>query len=199
MRLLAAALVLVMPAALVARPAGAEPGVKVHVAEKTYPVSGGTGAALVDAMDRSGPKHGFMTRAIAQTSYTVDWDLKVKRTGDACKLVAADGTLDLTYVFPRVTSPMTPALERRWRSFFSGVERHERTHGRIARAMMAASRKAALGVAEASDPSCRKTRAEAKRRIKQVYDRYEARQVAFDAREHGPGGKVERLVRAFIR
>ena len=174
-------------------------GVKVVTRTQTYPIVGGTGQALVDAMDRNGPRQGFMTRAIAQTTYTVDWRFEVRSTGKACRLAAADGTLNLTYMFPRATSPMPASLAARWKRFFAGVRKHERTHGRIARAMVSAASKAARGVAFDDDPSCRRTRREAKRRIDAVYRTYEARQVAFDKREHGDGGPVERLVAAFVR
>lgn len=177
----------------------ASAGVKVVSRTQTYPIVGATGQALVEAMDRNGPKHGFMTRAIAQTTYTVDWRFQVKSTGKACRLIVADGTLNLTYTFPRVASPMSAPLGARWKRFFAGVRKHERTHGRIAQAMVAAASKSARGAAFATDPSCQRTRREAKRRIDAVYAAYEARQVAFDAREHGDGGPVERLVAAFVR
>jgi predicted secreted Zn-dependent protease len=196
MRLMSAGLALV----LIAGPVDAAmAGTRVVVTTQTYSVSGATSTALLDAMDRSGPRRGFMTRAIAQTSYTVDWNLKVKRAGDTCRLVDADGTLHLTYIFPQVASPMAPQLKRRWRRFFAGVQAHEHTHGRIARAMVAASRKAVVGISTMADPACGKTRIEAQRRIKAVYAKFEAEQNAFDVREHGRGGRVERLVEDFIR
>lgn len=174
-------------------------GVKVVSRTQTYPIVGATGQALVEAMDRNGPKHGFMTRAIAQTTYTVEWQFKVKTAGKACRMLDADGTLNVTYTFPRVASPMTISLAARWKRFFAGVRKHERMHGRIARAMVAAASKSARGTVFEADPSCQRTRREAKRRIDAVYAAYEARQVAFDAREHGDGGPVERLVAAFVR
>lgn len=177
----------------------AEAGVKVVTRTQTYPIVGATGQALVKAMDRNGPRRGFMTRAIAQTSYTVDWQFKVEAAGKACRLIAADGTLNLTYTFPRVASPMTASLGARWKRFFAGVRKHEREHGRLARAMVAASSKAAHGIASDADPSCQRTRREAKRRIDAVYRAYEIRQVAFDASEHRDGGPVERLVTALMK
>ena len=56
----------------------------------TYPISGSNGSELLDAMDRHGPKHGFLTRAIAQTSYTItwaiDWKEKAATTPDGAVL-----------------------------------------------------------------------------------------------------------------
>jgi len=177
----------------------ASAGVQVVARTETYAVAGETGAALVEAMDRQGPRHGFMTRAIAQTRYTVDWQIQVGQSDKGCRVVGATGTLNLTYTFPRVATPMKAALGARWKRFLAGVRKHEQTHGRIARDMVVAASKAAQGVTLATDPSCAGARREAKRRIDAVYARYEAMQVAFDAREHREGGPVERLVAALMR
>jgi len=174
-------------------------GTKVVSRVETYTVTGTTGRALVQAMDRSGPRHGFMARAIAQTSYKVDWQLDVKPDGNGCRVLGATGTLNVTYIFPRAASPLAPALAGRWKRFLAGVRKHEQNHGRIARDMVAAAGKAVRGVAVPEDRSCWKTRAEAKRRIAAVSALYEKRQVAFDMREHRDGGPVERLVAALVR
>jgi predicted secreted Zn-dependent protease len=172
-------------------------GVKILVKTQTYTVTGDSGAALVKAMDRTGPRHGFMTRAIAQTSYTVDWNLQVARTEDACRLVRAVPILHVNYIFPQAGN-LPPALARRWKRFLAGVHKHEKTHGRIATQMVQAAARSASGLAMKQDPSCNRVRREAKRRIHAIYADYEARQVAFDRREHADGGKVERLVDALI-
>ena len=52
------------------------------------------------------------------------------------------------------------------------------------------------GLTLGKDPKCRRAQAEAKRRIAAVYAKYEARQLAFDAREHQGGGRVEKLLLA---
>ncbi|TIR96748.1 MAG: DUF922 domain-containing protein, partial [Mesorhizobium sp.] len=107
--------------------------------------------------------------------------------------------LSLFYTFPRLASPATPALKKRWNRFFAGVRAHEGTHGRIAREMMRVTDRSITGLRVANDPYCYKARSEARRRIQAVYAEYEARQNAFDAREHREGGHVEHLVAALIR
>jgi predicted secreted Zn-dependent protease len=172
-------------------------GAKVTVKTQTYDISGDSGRALVRAMDRTGPRHGFMTRAIAQTSYTVDWDLQVRETRGVCKLARAVPTLHLTYIFPKAKS-LSPGLSPRWKTFLAGVHKHERRHGRIATDMVKAAAGEVSGITVAHDPSCNKARREARGRIDAVYARYEARQVAFDKREHQDGGRVEKLVDALM-
>lgn len=172
---------------------------KLLVKTRTYEISGTTGAALVEAMDRNGPKHGFMTRAIADTAYTVNWDLAMSRTDGVCHLRQADGVLDLTYTYPRLAQPADARLERRWKRFFAGVRAHEETHGRIARSMMKATERSIRGLKRTDNWFCTGTRQEARRRINAVYVEYEAKQKAFDAREHRDGGHVEHLVDALIK
>jgi predicted secreted Zn-dependent protease len=167
---------------------------KVLVRTKTYAIAGTTGEALLHAMDRKGPKQGFMTHAIAQTRYTVDWELKVSRSGDGCRLDRADATLNVTYTYPQVEERLSPAMRKRWNRFFAGVRKHEETHGRIARQMVREAERTVAGLKVADDSRCTRTRREAKRRIDAVYDAYEARQIEFDRREHSEGGNVEGLV-----
>ena len=176
----------------------ASAGTKLTVHVRTYNVEGRTGAALVEAMDGLGPRHGHATRAIAETGYTVHWNLDVTRDKGVCRLRQAVGTIDLTYTFPRRTSSAGPALDRRWDRFMAGVRQHEHTHGRIAKQMMRATDTALAGLQRRDNWFCTNLYSEARRRIDTIYADYEARQNAFDAREHRDGGHVDRLVHALI-
>ena len=169
----------------------------MKVSEKTrsYAITGRTGAALLDAMDRRGPKHGFLTRAIAQTRYTVSWTIDWGETRTACRVEELDGKLTITYTYP-TRRGLPPSLERRWARFLAGVRKHEETHGDIARQMARTPRNRSRGCRSSNDPGCRKTHAEAKGRMTAIYADYEARQIEFDAREHREGGQVEGLIGA---
>ena len=146
-------------------------------------------------MDRLGPKHGFLTHAIAQTSYTVAWDIDWKEQAGSCRVANAAATLTINYTYPQVQRPMSPDLQRRWNRFMAGVRKHEETHGRLARQMVDAAEKSVSGLSYEDDRRCRKTQAELKKRIATAYAKYEARQIAFDEVEHAEGGNVEGLVR----
>lgn len=172
-------------------------GVKVSEKTRSYTISGKTGLALLDAMDQHGPKHGFLTRAIAQTRYSISWTIEWGETRKACRVKRADAHLDITYTYP--SAPGIPkALDRRWESFLAGVKKHERTHGEMARQMVRAAEKSVWKLSIANDPGCRKARSEVKRRMVKIYAEYEARQIAFDAREHSDGGRVEGLIDALV-
>jgi predicted secreted Zn-dependent protease len=145
-------------------------------------------------MDRRGPKHGFLTHAIAQTSYTVSWAIDWKEEDGNCRVANAAATLSITYTYPQVKGTMSPDLARRWARFMAGVHKHEETHGRIARQMVGVAERSVSGLSFADDRRCRRTQAELKKRIATTYAKYEARQIEFDRVEHAEGGHVEALV-----
>jgi predicted secreted Zn-dependent protease len=172
-------------------------GVKVSEKTRSYEIAGKTGAALLASMDRRGPKHGFLTRAIAQTRYSVSWTIEWGETRTACRVNSIDGVLDITYTYPSA-GDLPPGLERRWARFLAGVRKHEKAHGDIARQMARAVEKSVGRLSIDNDPGCRKARREAKERMTAIYAAYEARQIKLDAREHRNGGRVEGLIEALV-
>lgn len=173
--------------------------ISVKTKVTTYSITGKTGDALLDAMDRRGPKHGFLTRAIAQTSYTISWSVDWREKASSCRVADAAAVLSISYNYPQVSGPMSASLKRRWNRFMTGVRKHEETHGRIARQMVNAAEKSIAGLSFKNDRGCRKTQAEVKKRVAKVYAKYEARQVEFDRVEHDEGGNVEGLVTLLSR
>lgn len=173
--------------------------IKVNTKTTSYPIVGRNGYDLLKQMDRKGPKHGFLTRAIAQTRYAVRWNIAWKSDGRGCRVENAAAVLDVTYSYPRVASKMNPALGKRWNTFLRGVKKHEEMHGAIARRMVTAAEKSIANISFRHDSDCRTARAEVKRRVSAVYAKYEAEQIAFDAREHRDGGNVARLVERLVQ
>jgi predicted secreted Zn-dependent protease len=172
---------------------------QVKVSTKTYAIAGADGAELYQSMVRRGPRHGFVSRAIAQTSYTVEWQAEVVSVGRACRVVRALPILSITYTYPQPSRPLSPTMSRRWQRFMAGVRKHEQRHGSIAREMVRAAEAAVKGLKIDNDPSCRKTRVEVKKRADKVYAGYEARQLKFDAREHRDGGNIDKLILSLVK
>jgi predicted secreted Zn-dependent protease len=173
-------------------------GVKVSEKTRSYEISGKTGEVLLAAMDRRGPKHGFLTRAIAQTRYSISWKIEWAETRTACRVKDIDGKLDITYTYPDAHE-LPRGMQRRWAKFLAGVKKHERTHGDMARQMARTVEKTVAKLSIANDPGCRKTRTRVKDRMAAIYADYEARQIKFDAREHREGGRVEGLIEALVK
>ena len=160
----------------------------------TYSISGKDGTALLIAMNRRGPKHGFLTRAIAQTAYVVTWTLDWDEGVADCRLTKATPALSITYTYPKVRGTLSAELARRWSRFMVAVRKHEQTHGRLARQMVGAAEKSVTGLFSTHDRDCRRTQAEFEKRIAKTYARFVSRQIAFDRAQHIEGGQVEGLV-----
>jgi predicted secreted Zn-dependent protease len=191
--------VVVAAAALTALAVPAAAAVKTTVKTTQYSISGRNGSELLNQMDRRGPKHGFLTRAIAQTSYTVNWEIGWANKGGTCRLREAKATLSITYIYPNATGPMSADLKKRWATFMKGVRKHEEMHGVIAQKMVKAADRAIAGFSTQNDPNCRRAQAAVKRKVDAVYAEYEAQQARFDRVEHRNGGGVDQLVRALKR
>jgi predicted secreted Zn-dependent protease len=81
----------------------------------------------------------------------------------------------------------------------AGVRSHEEKHGRMAREMARVAERAMRATVTRADAGCGGLRAELKRRVGAIYEDYDRRQNAYDAREHRKGGHVEGLIAALIR
>lgn len=172
--------------------AGAKPIIK----EKTeyYSVSGSTGEDLLIDMNRRGPRHGFLRKAIAQTRYktTPRGDL-VHRDGN-CRAVGGGVTVEITYIYPKPNRRLSPDLARRWRIFQADNIRHEKAHGRIARQMAEELDRKLNGFSMKDGPNCRRAFARVERDFGAILAKYEKMQNDFDQREHRDGGEVENSV-----
>ena len=173
-------------------------GVKTVVRSDSYKVSGDTGAALMRSMNRKGPKHGFLARAMAQTSYTIEWKMQWARQNGGCKLSRADAVLFIKYRYPEVAHKVDPRLKARWNRFMSGVRKHEEMHGKIARDMVTAAQRSVSGLSTARDPNCIRTQRAAGAKVSSVYAVYVAKQNAFDDNEHRSGGNVDHLITGLV-
>ena len=134
--------------------------VKVSEKVETYRIAGDSGEALMNAMDRNGPRHGFLARAIAQTRYSVAWDIAWDASNDkVCRVEAADVKLSINYRYPELAGKPAPSMKRSWAIFMKGVRKHERHHGHVARQMARAAQKAVARIRVPEDPSCRRQNA----------------------------------------
>lgn len=196
-RRLRAAIVASIIACLAGNVAAAErDGITVKVTY--YEITGETPRDMFLSMVKHGPKDGFRSRAIAQTQYHTDWSTTLSYTKGVCRVVRAEPRATITYIYPRRPAGMSPSVSGRWDRFMAGIVRHERQHGRYVREMLGEAKKSILGLKINGDEDCRRTRAEMKRRVSRIHDLYEAKQRAFDVREHRDGAKIDKLIKAFV-
>ena len=178
---------------------GAQARPKVTVKTKHYDVRGKTGADILRQINRKGPRHGFLVRAIAQTQYTLSYGFESVQTSKDCRVTKAEVKMDIVYVYPRLRSKVSGKLNKRWKRFLSGVRKHEEVHGKLARQMAAATEKSLLATRVKGKRGCRKIKRVAKRNAEKVFKKYERQQVSFDKKEHRDNGNVENLVTALTR
>lgn len=182
---------------LVCLATGAAAEVKIKVVRDSYAIRGTTGIELLEAMQKRGPRHGLLARAIAQTTYKVGWKVDTDFATGVCRAKKAGAELSLRDAHPVPKDRLDRDTERRWQRFMKGVVRHEEEHGRIARQMVGAAQTQVLKLATRGDRSCGRTRAAVQTTVKKVMPPTR-RQLAFDEQEHGEGGRVERLVNDLI-
>jgi predicted secreted Zn-dependent protease len=163
-----------------------------------YAISGETPRDMFLSMVKRGPKGGFGSRAIAQTQYHTDWSTTLSYANGACRVVRAEPRTTITYIYPRRPDGMSKSVGKKWDRFMTGIMRHERQHGRYVREMLAEAKKSILGLKIHGDENCKQTRAEMKRRVSRIHDLYEAKQRAFDVREHRDDANIDRLIKAFV-
>lgn len=172
---------------------------KVSVKSTSYAVSGKTGAAILADLERKGPRHGFLTRAIAQTHYKMNAEADWKHEGGKCRVTRPLVRLDITYVYPRLSDAVAASVKQKWNRFMAGVVKHEEVHGRIATEMARAAHDALATIRVKGDGrGCERLRREMKRVVNAVVADYEKRQRRFDQVEHKDGGNIEGLVARLI-
>jgi predicted secreted Zn-dependent protease len=172
---------------------------KVAVKTEYYQISGKTGQALLDAMDRTGPKHGFLTRAIAQTRYSMHTTADWRQLNGVCRSHNVKVNLAITYVYPRPVAKFDARLARRWGHFMAGVVTHEKKHGQIAQEMAVAAARTISKMAVRDRPNCPNVQRLMKSKVNAVVAEYERRQERFDNQEHRNGGNIDRLVGGLLK
>lgn len=170
----------------------AQAGPRVTTRTEYYAIRGDTGLELIGQMDRKGPRHGFLRKAVAQTRYTAKPRGKLAYRDGVCRIANAKVEISITVVYPRVTNPLRGKLKRRWALFMKDTVRHERHHIRIARQMAVALDRAIRRFAIRDHPGCYAAKRQYRRAINAIYDEYNRRQEDFDSREHRKGGPVEK-------
>tara|TARA_R110002126_G_scaffold286859_1_gene439051 strand:+ start:9510 stop:10112 length:603 start_codon:yes stop_codon:yes gene_type:complete len=190
----AAALLLLL---LLTLPAHAQ--IRAKEVDKTYAISGTTGAALYQSIGERGPRlRGGTSSAIAQTDFDLKWGRDYKRDGTDCVLAAAQPFLTITYTFPKPAENLAPDVAARWRTFIAGIRAHEAVHGEYITAMAQDIFDTTVGFRQPNDPSCKKIRNGIQAPLKAAFARYKARTRAFEEAEMGAGGNVRRLILGLV-
>jgi predicted secreted Zn-dependent protease len=174
---------------------------KARITEKTqyYEISGKTGFELLLDMNRRGPRHGFLTKAIAQTRYETRPDGRfVHEKGclpDQGRRGHDEDHLRLPQAAGDARQGSRPALEA-----LSGRQRPA-----TSRPMAASPKDFAAeldsyvrGFAVKDGASCWKALSRFERELAALYAGNKKKQAAFDLKEHRDGGPVDKSIRVLV-
>jgi predicted secreted Zn-dependent protease len=106
-------------------------GVTVESREASYPITGDSAAALVEAMATRGLRDEAGDAAWALTTWDVVWNYQyVARQGGGCGLGDIRVSVRIEVLMPSWSAPATAdgSLVDRWRRFIAAVSVHERGH-----------------------------------------------------------------------
>ncbi len=182
----------------VAVPAQAE--WRAQEVEKTYAITGTTGAALYESIGKRGPRiRGGDSSAIAYTTFKLLWNRDYRRDGNSCVLAAARPFLTITYTLPKPARKLPAALAARWRVFIDGIRAHEKQHGKMIRALTRNLEDVTVGFRQKNDPGCKTIRKTIMTPIRAAYDRHKARSRAFEREEMAQGGPVHKLIIRLVK
>lgn len=163
-----------------------------------YSISGRTGAELYASIGERGPNIGGKGRAIALTNFKLTWTRKYQPQGNACVLVSARPKLTITYMLPKPAERLPPAMAAGWKTFLTGVHKHERVHGDLIKEMVKKIEATSVGLSAPEDPKCQKIRAELTRRLGELSRAQRQQSREFDRTELSNGGNIHQLVLTLI-
>lgn len=150
-------------------------------------------------MNRKGPKHGFLTKAIAQTQFKTKFLGDVKYSKGYCSSKNAGYQLTITYVYPQPEKPLSGLLAKRWRAFQASNVVHEKEHGRIAKKMANTVARKVRSFKAPDKPGCKSSMTRLAREIDAIIDAQNAEQAKFDKNEHRSHGPVEKSILALVK
>ncbi|MCY6379956.1 DUF922 domain-containing protein [Hoeflea prorocentri] len=169
--------------------------IRANEVEKTYAISGKTGFALYESIGERGPRIGAgASSAIAVTNFDLKWGRDYRREGNDCVLAAARSFLTITYTLPKPAEKLPPDVAARWRVFIAGIRTHEAVHGKYIVDMAQDIYDTTVGFRQANDPNCKTIRQAIQVPLKAAFDRYKARNRAFEQSEMAAGGNIRQLI-----
>lgn len=193
-RILAPVLAIAAALSLLIIPARAD-DIRPKYVEKTYAISGTSGFDLYQSIGERGPRiRGGASSAIALTEFDLKWGRDYVRRGNDCVLAEVRPFLTITYTYPKPSQKLPPEVAARWRVFIEGMRTHEEVHGRYVLEMAQQIYDTTLGFSQPDDPNCRKIRQAIQTPLKTAFDRYKARNRAFEQSEMRRGGNVHQLI-----
>ena len=163
---------------------------------KYYTVTGKTGRALSKSILKRGPKLSRQGHAIATT--TIDFkvrNFKPGIRGRKCIVQSVDVNLTLTYKYPRWKNRRgaSKTVRNTWDKFFKQIQKHERTHGKIAKEFARDVDRQIKRLSGRISRGCKDFGRGAAKKFARLVKNHETRQIRFDRRESRVLSRTTRL------
>lgn len=189
-----------LAATTLAPPANADVVVKEET--RFYPITGNNGRELSREMLRGGGQQINLRHAIAATATRFDvGEADIGVEGGRCVVKDVTVTLHITYLYPKWESRgrASKQLRAAWDRFYAELQRHERTHGRIAQEGAAELEKELKRTSGTVLFGCNDFGRFSMLRINALVHRLKQRQLAFDRRENLRTSRITQLQVALIQ
>jgi predicted secreted Zn-dependent protease len=165
---------------------------------ETYAIAGKTGLALYESIGERGPLIRGKVRTVAYTDFKLTWTRDYQARDGVCTLASATPKLIITYRLPKPSAKLPADTARRWATFISGLEEHEKVHGDFIKEMVAGIEAQTVGLSVENDPHCRKIRTEMTKRLSALSQAQRKKSADFDRVEMSDGGNIHQLILALI-
>ena len=119
---------------------------------ETYAIAGKTGLALYESIGERGPLIRGKVRTVAYTDFKLTWTRDYQARDGVCTLASATPKLIITYRLPKPSAKLPADTARRWATFISGLEEHEKVHGDFIKEMVAGIEAQTVGLSVENDP-----------------------------------------------
>ena len=165
---------------------------------ETYAIAGKTGLALYESIGERGPLIRGKVRTVAYTDFKLTWTRDYQARDGVCTLASATPKLIITYRLPKPSAKLPADTARRWATFISGLEEHEKVHGDFIKEMVAGIEAQTVGLSVENDPHCRTIRTEMTKRLSALSQAQRKKSADFDRVEMSDGGNIHQLILALI-
>ncbi len=176
----------------------------VTVKEKTsyYNVKGRTGAEITRSMLSGGWRATGIHQALAATESVIQLrNPQIVVRGNKCVLRDVEVLLELHYRYPKWNGRAQAGrkMGAAWDSFYSELQRHEKTHGKIARDYAGRIEKELRRTTAKVSAGCRSFGDDAARKVSVLTDQHRKAQALFDAKEGLKGSRIYKVQLALVK
>ncbi|MEM7302240.1 MAG: DUF922 domain-containing protein [Pseudomonadota bacterium] len=176
-------------------PVDADARVRVSERNTFYAVRGKDGPSIFREIVRKGARANGSRHAIASAHMRLQIsNVQMKSVGNRCRVHKYKMQLRIKYVYPkwRVARRASKAVKSKWAVFYRELQRHEKTHGRIARQHATALEKEIKKASSRTTRRCHLLDRKLAKLVRNYEKRHERAQNQFDRRDARRSSRISK-------